>query len=92
MKNIVTFGEHMDCIEAHKYSFANKKMLEEELACGCFYCGAIFRPDEIEEWCEDKPEWTALCPYCGIDAVIGGSIGYPLTKESLDIMYQVWFT
>jgi|GEM_PF-6930459 len=27
----------MDCIEAHKYSFANKTMLKNEKKCGCFY-------------------------------------------------------
>lgn len=81
----------MDCIEAHKYSFANKKMLEKDNKCGCFYCGEIFSPNEIEEWCEDDPGWTAVCPYCGIDSVIGESAGYPLTKESLEKMHKEWF-
>lgn len=81
----------MDGFEAHKYSFANKKMLEKEKKCGCFYCGAIFSPDEIDDWCEDNPDWTAVCPYCGIDSVIGESIGYPLTEESLKAMHKIWF-
>lgn len=81
----------VDCREAHKYSFANRKMLEKENRCGCFYCGKIFSPNEIDEWIEDTPDLTAVCPYCGIDSVIGESIGYPLTKESLDKMYEVWF-
>lgn len=80
----------MDCIEAHKYSFANKKMLVNENKCGCFYCYENFSPKEIDEWCEDHPEWTATCPNCGMDPIIGKSIGYPLTKESLEKMPKEW--
>ena len=35
---------------------------------------------------------TALCPYCGIDAVIGESAGYPLTEELLKKMRDYWFS
>lgn len=56
----------MDCIEAHKYSFANKTMLKNEKKCGCFYCCKIFSPSEIEDWCEDEPDWTAICPGASI--------------------------
>ena len=35
---------------------------------------------------------TALCPYCGIDAVIGESAGYPLTEEFLEKMRDYWFS
>lgn len=35
---------------------------------------------------------TALCPYCGIDAVIGESAGYPLTEEFLKKMRDYWFS
>jgi acetone carboxylase gamma subunit len=34
---------------------------------------------------------TALCPYCGIDSVIGDKSGFPITKEFLEKMYQHWF-
>ncbi|HPW53190.1 MAG TPA: cytoplasmic protein [Erysipelotrichaceae bacterium] len=80
-----------DGFEAHKYSSANKKILEKEKKCGCFYCGAIFSPDEIYEWCEDTPDWTAICLYCGIDSLTGESIGYPLTEDSLKVMHRIWF-
>lgn len=81
----------MDCREAHSYSFANKKMLEKEERCGCFYCSTIFSPKEINDWCEDEQDWTAVCPSCGIDSVIGESVVYPLTKEFLGEMYRKWF-
>ena len=81
----------MDCIEAHKYCFENKTMLKKDKKCGCFYCCTIISSDEIEIWIKDKNDYTALCPYCFVDSVIGESVGYPLTKESLEKMYEVWF-
>lgn len=81
----------MNSTEAHEYCFANKKMLENDKKCGCFRCCRIFSPKEIYDWSEDEPDWTAICPYCGVDSVIGESCGYPLTKESLEKMHWEWF-
>jgi hypothetical protein len=43
----------------------------------------------IEEWTDAAD--TALCPHCGIDAVIGDASGFPITKEFLSEMCQAWF-
>ncbi len=34
---------------------------------------------------------TALCPFCGVDAVIGESAGYPITETFLAEMHRYWF-
>ncbi len=49
-----------------------------------------FRPKEISSWIEDVGG-TAICPYCGIDSVIGEHSGYPITREFLEQMRQYWF-
>lgn len=74
---------------AHKFSSQHRKALEKDKNCGCFYCLATFPPTKIEEWCDN--EQTALCPYCGIDSIIGESSGFPITKEFLKGMHSVWF-
>ncbi|TSD66179.1 hypothetical protein FFF34_001895 [Inquilinus sp. KBS0705] len=80
--------------KAHKYSIFHKtKMLKSEI-CGCFHCLAVFSPLEIVEWVdEDDPRGeTALCPKCGIDAVIGSSSNYPVDKKDFLVhMKQRWF-
>ena len=52
-------------------------------------------PKEIKEWVSGDADWTktdtALCPKCGVDAVIGESSGYPITKEFLKEMNEYWF-
>lgn len=62
---------------------------------GGFYCIKIFKPSEIVSFIEadndcDR-EGTAICPYCGIDSVIGKSSGYPITEEFLAAMNEYWF-
>src|SRR5579872_940716 len=58
--------------EAHKLSIFNKEWIKKSEVCGCFYCQTIFGPDRIMEWTDNgHPKGlTALCPNCGIDAVI----------------------
>ena len=90
VKNIIELNTtRTDLLEAHKYSFKNRKQLEKDSKCGCFCCCTIFNPKEIKEWCDDDD--TALCPYCGIDSIIGESSGYPIDKKFLNDMKKYWF-
>lgn len=77
-------------IEAHKYSSNHQASLVKDKVCGCFYCMKIFDPKDIKVWIQDI-SGTAVCPYCGIDSIIGESSGYPITVEFLEMMYEYWF-
>ena len=81
---------HDALTHAHKFASNHKKQILNDNKCGCFYCRKIFEPSEIKMWL--AMEDTALCPYCGIDSVIGESSGYPITKEFLEAMYKRWFS
>jgi hypothetical protein len=81
---------HSDMINAHVFSANHKKELQKDRKCGCFYCLSIFSPVEIKEWIPDQAE-TAVCPYCGVDSVIGESSGYPITPQFLSEMKKYWF-
>jgi hypothetical protein len=86
---------------AHKRSIRHRPEIEASDTCGCFYCLATFRPDEIVDWTdwpdgtpegeEDRYGQTALCPRCGIDSVIGSASGYPLTPKFLAAMKFRYF-
>jgi hypothetical protein len=75
--------------KAHQYSSNHKSKLKTDNICGCFYCLSIFNPNKIETWLET--EETTLCPYCGIDSVIGESSGFPITRAFLKQMNKYWF-
>ncbi len=77
--------------EAHKYCTDNRSSFEAEQKCGCFYCGKTFPSSEIKDWISEGKIGTALCPYCGIDAVIGEFSGYDITDDLLRKMHLYWF-
>jgi hypothetical protein len=67
-----------DLASIHQFSSHHRALMANSPAAGCFYCGATFAPAEITDWI-DGPQVltgettdgvTALCPRCGIDAVL----------------------
>lgn len=88
MKNL---NEADDILRAHKYSSNHRSSIIEDKQCGCFYCLEIFSPTEIFSWIDDAEDDTALCPYCGIDSVIGQGSGFPITVNFLKEMKSYWF-
>ena len=79
-----------DVIKAHEFSSKHKDKLQKDSACGCFYCLSIFSASEIDNWLNEG-SGTAICPYCGIDSIIGESSGFPITKEFMEKMNKYWF-
>lgn len=78
-----------DLRRAHKHSIRHHEELSRSATCGCFYCLDIFDYDDIAEWTDDGN--TALCPDCSIDSVIGSESGFPITKDFLSAMKDLWF-
>lgn len=74
---------------AHNHSIYHQAEVLGSDECGCFYCLRIFATTEITEWIDEGT--TAMCPYCGIDALLGSASGFPLTAEFLRTMHDVWF-
>jgi len=81
------FGDAV--VGAHRHSIRHRHEVEGSGFCGCFYCKRQFAPNAIETWIRD--ESTALCPYCGIDSVIGDASGYEISAVFLARMYDAWF-
>ena len=75
--------------EIYRYSSQHRTLLQQSERSGCFYCLETFAYSEIEDWCDD--EQTAICPHCGIDAVLGSASVEALTPELLKAMHQAYF-
>jgi hypothetical protein len=96
----VAFSEG-DLTTYWRHCFRNRAAVEASDECGCFSCGALFSPSQIEEWLDEpaQPELglsaaqscTATCPTCTFDAVLPGS-AVPLSAELLAAMRQRFFT
>lgn len=72
--------------DAPKLSSHNRKQLSVVGECGCYFCMAVFSPTEIVEWTDNGD--TALCPCCGVDALLPGITD----TQTLVRCCETWFT
>lgn len=75
--------------EAHAHCSDNRSEIQKSNLCGCFYCLKVFSAIEVTEWAGDNK--TAICPNCGIDSVIGDTVGFVLTRHFLEDVHKHWF-
>jgi len=66
---------------ALKHAVNHRAELDDSAHCGCFFCFRTFAASDIKIWI-DKDQ-TALCPRCGIDAVIGTASGFHVDDRFL---------
>lgn len=73
---------------ARRFSSHHREALQRSTGCGCFFCLALFLPEQIEDWWDDGQ--TAVCPQCGTDSVVGDA-DVALTPALLAEMKRQWF-
>jgi hypothetical protein len=74
---------------AHLHANKHRAELETSTSCACFFCFGLFAFGDITKWID--ADQTALCPRCGIDAVLGSSSGYTIKNTFLRRMHMHWF-
>jgi len=87
-----------ECEQLLAQSRGHRLAIEKSRICGCFHCERFLAPHQIESWVVDPgegadgPEQTALCPWCGVDAVLPEWNGvYPIGVAVLRRMRGYWF-
>jgi hypothetical protein len=62
-------------------SIENRELLRRSALCGCRLCRHVFPPEAVREWVDERDGIgrTAMCPKCGLDAVIGSAS--PIAEE-----------
>lgn len=86
--------------QIHSHSFRNEAELKKSHKAGCFYCVTTFTPSDIVDWLDETDvikntsagKRTALCPFCGIDSVLGNAADYEVTKTLLVNLKEEFFT
>lgn len=88
-------GEHKwpkQRFRASANSISNREAVLASSVCGCFCCCEIFLPKDFTAWTDfpdrieypDAPGRTALCPHCGVDSVLGDSMGVEISRRTLE--------
>ena len=88
-----------DLESVHRYCTRQRELLAVSDQAGCFYCEAMFSPQEVQDWVDGVQAETgelangvtALCPRCGIDAVLPSAAPIQLHPLLLAEMHQYWF-
>ncbi len=80
-----------DHVLARDHATRNRDEILASTHCGCLYCTSVFTPSDVADWVKDDKGETAICPRCGVDAVLGDRAGYPLTEDFLRRMHGRWF-
>jgi hypothetical protein len=76
-------------ILAHAHASKHRAEIEASARCACFFCFRTFAPSTIKAWIEGNQ--TALCPHCGIDAVLGTVADLRIDDGFLRKMHQHHF-
>lgn len=77
------------CTAAHKHSSKHREEIQASERCACFFCFRTFTASEITTWIDAKQ--TALCPRCGVDAVLGSASNHRIDNAFLRGMHTQFF-
>ncbi|MEJ7599770.1 MAG: hypothetical protein WKG01_17820 [Kofleriaceae bacterium] len=88
-KPILTKVDPAPFIAASVYATKHRPALEASEKCACYFCFRVFPPTAIKSWIDANQ--TALCPHCGIDAVIGDASPLRIDNTFLRQMHQHHF-
>lgn len=77
---------------AHDRKWRHRTLIEDSNLCGCFYCITLFDKSYIKEWIRTwEGGGMALCPFCGIDSVMGSKAPFNMMFGFLRAMNRYWF-
>lgn len=83
-------------MDYHKAATHNKEALLRSDRIRCFYCLSFIPKHMVRHWrvgeWVDRDDSTGLCPFCGIDALIGDDSGLLLEDHIFQELHNYWFS
>ena len=89
--------KNYDYTQIHRHCGWHEDQIKKSKICGCFSCLKIYPANEIVEWIDEPKDCprgegkTAICPNCGIDAVLPESSDYEITQDFINDMGKEYF-
>ena len=74
--------------QAYEHSRSNRRFMVSGADCHCFHCLHAFSAEQISDWVDNGE--TALCPNCGVDAVLSGQADC-LSEELIGELHAAYF-
>ena len=70
-------------VELQKRTHNNEIEILRSKTCSCLFCRQTYDARKVNDWINDERGMSAICPECGMDAVVGDNGGEPLDKTTL---------
>ncbi len=70
-------------IDIQKRTHNNEVQILHSKTCSCLFCRQTYDARLVNDWVNDEHGMNAICPECGMDAVIGDNGGEPIDKALL---------
>lgn len=88
-----------DLDSIHRFCSQNRALQLISDRAGCFYCLELFASTDVVDWIDGRlietgslsDGVTAICPRCGIDAVLFSAAPIDLDTALLRAMRSYWF-
>lgn len=74
--------------QAYEHSRLNRRFMVSGAGCRCFHCLHAFAAEQVTQWVDNGE--TALCPNCGVDAVLSGQADC-LSEELIGELHGAYF-
>lgn len=75
----------------HARASNNEIEILKSKTCSCFFCRQTYSARLVNDWINDARGVTAICPECGMDAVIGDAGGEAMDKALLKEMNLAYY-
>jgi len=86
-------AQDLPLMRLHLSTLGNAKRVHAASQCACFHCRKWFPASEVQKFMPEKDgRETALCPRCGVDAVLTDQDSLPLTRDLTDEMHSRFFS
>lgn len=86
----ITSNDKILCDAAREHASGHRDEIQASGRCGCYFCFHTFPNTQIKVWIDANQ--TALCPACGLDAVIGDASKHRLDDKFLRQMHTRFFS
>ena len=87
----VRMAKDPQLIQLHSHATNNEIEILKSKTCSCFFCRQSYSARLVNDWVSDERGVSAICPECGMDAVIGDACGVPLDKATLKALNLAYY-
>ncbi|HBN00689.1 MAG TPA: hypothetical protein DD384_05680 [Firmicutes bacterium] len=78
--------------DIYKHTKDNELDILQSKKCACLSCMQTYNARKINEWTTDKNHhMNAVCPLCGVDAVVGDASGYVLNLTDIRELHEAYY-